>query len=355
MSKVILLAPTPPPVGGIATWAVRMMNADLKNGWEIELVDEKVIGDRQVFGDDNGRNLLTELKRCFRIWRELKKSLRDPEATVVHSCIPSFTTSMMREYVCARIAKRRNKKFIVHYHCTVPNTTKGRFGRFMLKKLCAKSDLIITLNSQTDEFLRSVTKTPFKMIPNFISAEELAESHEIRPRLETVLYVGGIVATKGVYDILELAKRFPNIQFRLVGKSDAAVERFARHNGIDNAVFVGIKDHDGVREELANADAFLFMTYFRGEGFSIALTEAMAAGLPCIVTDWAANRDMIGTEGGAVVGVKDVDAAEAALRSMFDPEIRRLQSDANIRKVSEKYSASKVIDMYVDAYEQVTQ
>ena len=353
MSKVILLAPTPPPAGGIAGWTVRMMNATLKNGWQVEVVDEKVMGNRQVFGDGSKRNLLTEIKRCFRIWRDLKRALRDPEAKVVHSCIPSITSSMLREYICARITKRRGRKFIIHYRCTVPNTTKGRLGHFLLKRLCAKSDLIITLNSQTDDFLRGITKTPYKLIPNFISADELVESHETRPELKTALYVGGVIETKGAYDVLELAKRFPDIEFRLVGKSDATVEQFAKDNGISNAVFVGAKERDEVKTELAAADVFLFMTYFRGEGFSNALAEAMAAGLPCIVTDWAANRDMIGTEGGAVVGVKDVDAAEKALRSMLDADVRKAQSEANVKKVASCYVDSVVLDMYVDAYEEL--
>lgn len=353
MNKVVLLAPTPPPAGGIAGWTVRMMNATLKNDWGVVVVDEKVMGNRQVFGEGSKRNLLTEAKRCFRIWRDLKKALRDPEVKVVHSCIPSITSSMMREYICARIAKRRKKKFIVHYRCTVPNTTKGKLGHFMLKRLCNKSDLILTLNSQTDEFLRGITKTPYKLIPNFISAGELVESHVINPELKRVLYVGGVIETKGAYEILGLAKRFPQIEFRMVGKSEAAVEEYARENGITNAVFTGAKDREGVKAELAEADVFLFMTYFRGEGFSNALAEAMAAGLPCIATDWAANRDMIGTEGGAVVGVKDVDGAAAALESMMSAEVRAAQSRANIKKVSDCYVDSVVLDMYVDAYEEL--
>ena len=353
MSKVVLLAPTPPPAGGIAGWTARMLNATLKNGWQIDLVDEKVLGNRQVFGDGSKRNLFTEAKRCFRIWRDLKRALRDPEAKVVHSCIPSITSSMLREYICACITKRRGRKFIIHYRCTVPNTTQGRLGHFMLKKLCAKSDLIITLNSQTNTFLQEITDTPFKLIPNFISADELVRSREINDRVQTVLYVGGVVETKGAYDVLELARRFPDINFRLVGKSDTAVEKYAAENGINNAVFIGAKERDEVKAELEAADIFLFMTYFRGEGFSNALAEAMASGLPCIVTDWAANRDMIGTEGGAVVNVKDVDAAEHALRKMLSPEVRKQQSQANIRRVEEHYTDSTVIDMYIDAYEEL--
>ena len=351
MCKVVLLAPTPPPAGGIAGWTVRMMNATLKNNWEVAVVDEKVIGNRQVFGEGSRRNIFTEIKRCFRIWGGLKNTLRDPETKVVHSCIPSITSSMMREYVCACIAKRRKKKFIVHFRCTVPNTTKGRLGLFMLKRLCNKSDLILTLNSQTDEFLSGITKTPYKMIPNFISSGELVESHMIDPEIKRVLYVGGVVETKGAYDMLEVARRFPNIEFRLVGSTEAAVVEYARSNGIVNAVFTGPKNREEVKAELSCADVFLFMTYFRGEGFSNALAEAMAAGLPCIATDWAANRDMIGEDGGFIVGVKDVDGAEKALKAMMSADVRAAQSKANLKKVAENYIDSVVLNMYVDAYE----
>ena len=49
--KVVLLAPTPPPIGGIAQWTVRMMEANLKNGWEVLGVDEKMVGKRELFGE----------------------------------------------------------------------------------------------------------------------------------------------------------------------------------------------------------------------------------------------------------------------------------------------------------------
>ena len=351
--KVILLAPTPPPAGGIAGWTVRMMNATLKNGWRVEVVDEKVIGDRQVFGDKSKRNLFNEIKRCFRIWNDLKKALLDPDARVVHSCIPSMTLSMMREYVCACITKSKKRKFIIHFRCTVPNTTKGKLGRFMLKLLCNKSDLIISLNTQTNEYLERITKTPIELIPNFISESELAESHVTREGIEKVLYVGGVVETKGAYDFIKVAEAFPKIQFRMVGKASSEIERYVAEKNINNIVFTGPKGREGVKSELAEADVFLFMTYFRGEGFSNALAEAMAAGLPCIVTDWAANKDMIGTDGGVVVDVKDCDAAIQALKSMMPAEVRKKQSESNIKKVKTDYIESIVLDKYVDCYEKV--
>ena len=93
-------------------------------------------------------------------------------------------------------------------------------------------------------------------------------------------------------------------------------------------------------------------TVFPGEGFSIALTEAMAAGLPCIVTDWAANGDMIDDgAGGFVVPVDDVQAAIEAMKKILPAEIRTAQSKYNVEKVKSCYVASKVKEMYVEVYE----
>lgn len=351
--KAVLLAPTPPPAGGIAGWTNRMIHAVLKDGWEVVVVDEKVCGSRQVFGQKGKKRFRDEIKRCFRIWRDLKVELNDPEVRIVHSCIPSLTPSMLREFVCALITHLSGRKFITHFRCTVPNTTRGRIGFFVLKMLCRKSDLIISLNEQSSLFLRSITDTPIRLIPNFISESELVESKPIRENLRVILYVGGIVKDKGILDCLSVAKMFPDICFRFVGDGNAEFESRAKHDGLKNVIFVGGKDRNGVREELANADVFLFLSFFRGEGFSNALCEAMAAGMPCVVTDWAANADMIGNTGGIVIPVHDVSAAVDAISAMKMKEVREQFSINNIQKVKNEYVESVVLDQYVNAYQSI--
>lgn len=57
--------------------------------------------------------------------------------------------------------------------------------------------------------------------------------------------------------------------------------------------------------------------------------------------------------GGAVVAVKDVDAAAEALNAIMPADIRKKQSQANIQKVKTEYVDSVVLDQYVDVYERV--
>lgn len=353
--KVVLLAPTPPPAGGIAGWTERMMKASLKHGWKVEVVDEKQLGTRELFSSNKiKRNFGDEWKRCKRIWNDLKIALSDTEVKVVHSCIPSTTFAMMREYVCACITHKRKRKFIIHFRCTLPNTTKGKLGIIMLRKLCNKSDFIMVLNKQSEDFAKSLTKTPIEVVPNFVDVAEAESSFEVREVINKVIYVGGVIETKGALEAFELADYFPGIKFEFVG--DVPEENRVLAAKHKNVVLTGALPHSDVKERLLGADVFLFPTHFYGEGFSNALCEAMAVGLPCLVTDWAANADMIDDgEGGYVVPIHAVDKAVEALRKMLDKSVRVQMSAQNMKKVREEYSQKTVTDKYVDIYEQLTQ
>lgn len=351
MKKVVLLAPTPPPAGGIAGWTVRMLNARLKNDWQVAVVDEKSIGEREVFGKSGKRHLTDELKRCFIIWKGLWKELKDPDTKVVQSCIPAYSLCMIREYICACITKLHRRKFIIHFRCTVPNIVKRPYERFILKRMCNISDMIFSLNTQTSKYLSRITRTPIELIPNFISEEELIPERTVSKELKRIVYVGGLSEKKGIRDIITIAEKLPDIQFVLIGKGDSQFEEEAKKKDIKNVIFTGEKDRTEVKQELLQSDAFIFMTYFTGEGFSNSLCEAMAAGLPCIVTDWAANKDMIGNEGGAVVNVGDTEAAVKAINFMRKSEKRQQMSARNINTVRNEYLESIVINKYVDAYE----
>lgn len=98
-----------------------MMNAKLKNSWKVEVVDEKIIGSRDMFDGKKKHNWLLEIKRCLLIWNNLRIAIKDTEAQVVHSCIAANTMPVFREIICALITKLKGRRFIIHFRCTVPN------------------------------------------------------------------------------------------------------------------------------------------------------------------------------------------------------------------------------------------
>ncbi len=350
MKKVILLAPVPPPVGGIAIWTNKMLASKIiKEKVELEVVDEKIIGKRDVFGDKTKRNIFDEIKRTKSIWKNLREKLKDKEVIAVHSNIPATSFSMLREYICAIITKKYKRKFIIHFRCTVPNMVNSKCSLFILKKLCSISDEIIVLNKKSYDFIKGISNTHIDLIPNFVDINEINYKKNINSHIRTVLYVGGVIEEKGCDDIVEVAKSFPDVQFRLVGNSNKYLKIISKD--MPNVILTGVKNRNEVKREYSNADVFLFLTRYSGEGFSNSLVEAMASGIPCIATDWSANFDMLENKGGVIVKIRDIRNVIQAINDIDDMNVRKKMSEWNINKVKNNYVENIILEKYLKVYE----
>jgi len=121
----------------------------------------------------------------------------------------------------------------------------------------------------------------------------------------------------------------------------------------DNVILLGEQPKDIVQSELKDSDVFLFLSRFSGEGFSNALAEAMAFSLPCIVSDWAANADMVENKGGIVLSNYSIKEAINAIETLESEKTRRKCSAWNYKKILNSYTDTIVTDMYVNAYEEI--
>ena len=87
---------------------------------------------------------------------------------------------------------------------------------------------------------------------------------------------------------------------------------------------------------LAASDVFLFPSF--QEGLPVSLMEAMAAGLPCVVSRVRGNEDLIQPEeGGYLCAPEDIDALSEALNTLLtDPPLREAMGERN-RQAIEAY------------------
>ena len=73
--KIILMAPLPPPFGGIGQWAKRFLELAPKYNLSADIVDETKNKGGHFFGKNSKISFFAQLKRNRSIWNELKAKL----------------------------------------------------------------------------------------------------------------------------------------------------------------------------------------------------------------------------------------------------------------------------------------
>lgn len=347
--KVILISHYPPPAGGIASWTKRILNIGLPGDWQVLHINSNMIGGRDPFKNTKV-SLKDEVVRSFSIWKKEIAFLKDKDAKIVHTCIPCTLPGMVREIITGMIAKIYKRKFILHCRCTVPNVVNSIAKIIVFKLLAGFCDGIMVLNQKSYDFSRKNTSTDVRLIPNFVSDSEFADidNKQYSGMVKNALYVGGVTHEKGCDIIIRAANNLPEVTFHLLGNISEEIQNM---NKPENVVLYGNKDKAFVQEMYAKCDVFLFLTHFWGEGFSNSLVEAMSAGLPCIVSDWAANADMIGKEGGFIVLGTDESELVHMIQNCNDPLVRKSMGERNAATAREDYCESVVLNAYVKMYE----
>ena len=334
--------------GGIATWTNYFLDACKNSGIEADLVNTEVVGKRLesesakiVFSD--------EYKRTKRIFNELKKHLEDSSCdySAVHLNTNCGTFGIFRDYLIAKKVKKRKIRLITHYHCDIPDWVQSGVGKHYLKKLCDISDENVVLCKRSQDFLAENIGVNSTLISNFVNDEIVIKGEKtVNDNIETIVFVGRVCKAKGAFEVLELARRFPEITFELVGKTDDEISSLDIPK---NAKLAGTMPHEKLIEHLDKADLFLLPSHT--EGFSVALTEAMARGIPSVVTDVGANKDMLSDGGGILTEVGNVDQMQKAILDLASKEIRQLMSNKAIEKAKNNYISSVAVKKLSELYE----
>jgi len=162
---------------------------------------------------------------------------------------------------------------------------------------------------------------------------------------------------KGHEELVEAAARivptFPNIIFLLVGRDSGTLEAIkmrVRKRGIEGSVrFVGSRTD--VPDLLRASDLFVHPS--REEGFSNAILEAMAAGLPVVACDVGGNPEVIvDGETGRLAPPRDPERfADAMVELIADESKRKIFGEAGLRRAAERFSLDRMVGEMESLYE----
>ncbi len=196
------------------------------------------------------------------------------------------------------------------------------------------------------------------LIPNGV---DLTSFPPGRPISDTgplrLLCVARLIQRKGQQHVIESVSRLVqqgvDVRLDFVGTGDARAENEAqvRALGIQKHVhFAGYVPREAIAEQYAAADVFVLASF--NEGMSVATLEAMAAGLPVIVTRTGGTAELV-EDGvtGLTFDWADVETLTAHIRLLATNRELVRQMGAASRKRAAQFSWETAVDHYLRLFE----
>lgn len=255
--------------------------------------------------------------------------------------------------------------FIDMCHVEEPHWLNGGYPRFGVGYQDAL-DLNIVTTKHLVEWMqdRGADNTKIKVMYTGIRASQTDRSHEIRNQLRTelnipenvpvIVFAGRICEQKRPAMLAEILKaaRDYGLVFRalLIGDGDQKVQLDAlihRYHLTANVQMLGSVSHQRWLDILVASDILLMPSQY--EGISIALLEAMAAGVVPVVAKVGGQEEIVTQDAGMLIPHGDNELQQyldALSRLISDPARRSLMSKQCKSHAASKFSWDGMIDIF---------
>lgn len=323
--RVAQIGPAPDGPGGMPAVMRALMHSPLAERYRFETIATYRDNDPRRRLSLFARSLLTLVRWC---------AGRGPRIAHVHMAARG---SMYRKAIVVVLAKTMRRPVILHIHAGSGDIDAfaDRLGPLRIRLLRAAfaiADRVLTVSSSSAATLRSrFVDADVVVVPN---APPQVSPNPPRPEREQVevLFLGGFAnPVKGGAVLVEalpaLLRRCPQARVTLAGPGEApgALPTAAR--------WAGWLDPEAKDRAFREADVFVMPSL--SEGLPVALLEAMARGLPIVVSRVGGVPEVVGDEVDALL-VEPGDPAALAARLaglIEDPVRRRALGGAAVERV----------------------
>lgn len=168
---------------------------------------------------------------------------------------------------------------------------------------------------------RQIIQVPYGVdLTHFRPSSQPSESTKIE-----LIYAGQMRYGKGLPFLFTAMRRLPNISLSLVGPT---VHPAVLEDLPDNCRYLGVVSTDRLVSYMNESDAFVYPSL--EDNFVLAVPEALACGLPVIVTDHVGAAEFLSPEEGVVVPAANANSLVSAIGSLskLTVESRRARAES---------------------------
>jgi glycosyltransferase EpsD len=333
---------------------------------EIDYFEDDKIYKHQIDFDRNPFSM-----QNFTAMRQLEKLLDDVHFDIIHTQSPSG--GVVTRFA-ARKTRKRGTKIIYtphgfHFFNGAP--LKNWLLYYNIEKFLGYfTDTIITINDEDfKNASRKLTVNDVRLIHGVgidldkFRPETNGKKIELRKKYGytehdfILVYAGELSYRKHqdmLIDVISIVKeQIPKIKLLLagVGIMSEHYMQYAKELGVEeNVHFLGY------RKDITNLMLIsdIAVSSSRQEGLPVNIMEAMATGLPLVVTGCRGNRDLVDDRAnGFIVNLDDIESFANSVTDLYNSEELRNSFAKESLRLIKKYSINNVTKEMEDIYENV--
>lgn len=332
--------------GGVETMLVNIINEQV----ETETVALYIIND---FINESIMQKLSPLCRVIRINRK-PKSKNILKIIKLNICMSIFNPDIVHVHsyrVSRLIFGKKNIVRTIHGLDNIPMEYP------QMKALYAISDAVrdftigqgfMNVTTVENGILTDIFKKRKSspcMLPSVFHLVQVSRLYIIEKGQDLLIEAMSLLKERGINNFI--------MHFVGSGESESMLKKMVKEKGLNSyVVFEGNKTQDFLHEHLCDYD--LFIQPSRNEGFGLTIAEAVAAGLPVLVSNLEGPMEIIGNgrygmsfESG---NIKDLaDKLQIILGGGYDYRL----VDKAYQHVVEKYDVRRTAKRYIEEYKKI--
>ena len=351
-------------MGGAEKLIIDILPLMVKKGIEVELLllTKKDSVHEEILESSGVRIRHTDINSIYSLFQILAIKRNISGFDLVHTHL--FPTQYW--YVFARIFKVSRVPSLTTEHST-NNNRRGKFlfkllDRFIYnqykKIICISEGTKISLLNWIPKLMdkstvisNGINLDKYKKAKPYLK-KDLLNNVDQEQNSKFIVMVARMDHQKDHLTLIKAATQLPsNYHILLVGDgvNRHEYENIVRNLSISNRIhFLGIRNDVG--EILKTCDLFVLSSNW--EGFGLAAVEAMAAGLPVIVSNVSGLKDVVGDAGITFPKGDENVLAQTIIETLENPGLSNELSNKGMKRASE-FSIDVMVDKYIKAYKEL--